>query len=417
MIEGDSCWDVRLCRGRPWGAMVDAVRKKEVLMIDARDTVGIVGLGAVTGYGWGLGELWKGLMSGKSAAHPIAFDDFVGLAATVPDGGDEDDSITLFGRALYASGREAVADARQRGWRPGARTGFILCTSLGEVQGWRDFYFKHGGRLRRRHYLQLLPSTAPSMFMAEFGFTGPSMNVGAACASGALGVILARQWIVSGFATDVVVSGTDLSVTPENAWHFDALNVLAREGTPEQACRPFQEGSQGFIAGEASAALVVTGQPGVDAYANVLGGGLTHDAFHPIAIKPDGLQVAAAWAQAIDEAHLGPADIVYVNAHGSGTVLNDTVEAAVADAMFPERTKLYSTKMLTGHGLGAGGALETAVAALTYETGEIPAPPLVAPAHPRVLDGATPRAPGPTLKSSIGMGGYNAALVIDKLGS
>jgi 3-oxoacyl-[acyl-carrier-protein] synthase II len=118
----------------------------------------------------------------------------------------------------------------------------------------------------------------------------------------------------------------------------------------------------------------------------------------------------------MEEAHVGPDDIVYVNAHGSGTVLNDTVEAGVTDAMFPERTKLYTTKMLTGHGLGAGGALETAVAALTYETGEIPAPPLVAPAHRRVLDGVTARLPGPTLKSSIGMGGYNAALVIDRLG-
>jgi 3-oxoacyl-[acyl-carrier-protein] synthase II len=379
--------------------------------------IAITGLGAVTGYGWGLDELWKGLLSGKSAAHPIAFPDFVGIAATVPDGGDEEDSITLFGRAMYGSGREAVADAHQRGWAPGARVGFILCTSLGEVQGWRDFYFEHGGRLRRRHYLQLLPSTAPSMFMAEYGFTGPSMNVGAACASGALGVILARQWIMSGFATDVIVSGTDLSTTPENAVHFEALNVLAQEGTPEQACRPFQEGSQGFIAGEASTAIVVTGQPDVTAYAHVLGGGLTHDAFHPIAIKPDGIQVAAAWTQALEEANLAPADIAYVNAHGSGTVLNDRVEAGVADAIFPERTKLYSTKMLTGHGLGAGGAVETAVAALTYETGEIPAAPLVAPAHPRVLDGVTHRDPGPTLKSSIGMGGYNAALVIDKLGS
>ena len=80
-------------------------------MVDTNATIAIAGLGAVTGYGWGLGELWKGLMSGKSAAHPIVFDDFVGLAATVPEGGDENDSITLFGRALYGSGREAVVDA------------------------------------------------------------------------------------------------------------------------------------------------------------------------------------------------------------------------------------------------------------------------------------------------------------------
>ena len=254
------------------------------------------------------------------------------------------------------------------------------------------------------------------MFMAEFGFTGPSMNVGAACASGALGVILARQWIVSGFATDVVVSGTDLSVTAENAWHFGALNVLAREGPPEQACRPFQEGSQGFIAGEASAALVVTGQSGVDAYAHVLGGGLTHDAFHPIAIKPDGLQVAAAWSQAMDEAHVGPDEIVYINAHGSGTVLNDTVEAGVADAMFPDAHEAVLDE--DAHRARArrrwrprdgGGCAHLRdrrdPGATTRRAG-----------HPRVLDGVTPRSPGPTLKSSIGMGGYNAALVIDKLG-
>lgn len=190
--------------------------------------------------------------------------------------------------------------------------------------------------------------------------------------------------------------------------------MLALDGEPEQACRPFQEGSQGFIAGEASAAVVVTAGRGDGAYAQVLGGALTHDAFHPIAIKPDGIQVAAAWSSAIEEAGLEPDDIAYVNAHGSGTTLNDTVEAGVADALFPPTTELYSTKMLTGHGLGAGGALETAIAALAYERGEIPAAPLVAKAHPRALDGVTRRRPGPTLKSSIGMGGYNAALVLDE---
>jgi 3-oxoacyl-[acyl-carrier-protein] synthase II len=376
--------------------------------------VAIAGLGAVSGYGWGVDSLWSGLLSGKSAARPIVFEEFDGLAAVVPEGGNEEDSVTLFGRALYGSGREALRDAEGRGWRPGARVGLILCSSLGEVQGWRELYLEHGGRCRRRHYLQLLPSTAPSMLMAEYGFTGPSMNVGAACASGVLGLILARQWLSCGFATDVVVSGTDLSVTAENAWGMDALNVLATEGAPEQACRPFQEGSQGFLAGEASAALVVTAQRDVDGYVDVSGGGFTHDAFHPIAIKPDGLQVAAAWSQAMADAEVEPNEITYVNAHGSGTFLNDTVEAGVADALFPATTKLYSTKMLTGHGLGAGGALEAAIAALTYERGEIPAPALVATAHPRVLDGITPRAPGPTLKSSIGMGGYNAAIVIDQ---
>ena len=376
--------------------------------------VGIVGIGAVTGFGWGVESLWAGLIAGKSAAEPVEFPDCASLAVLVPEGGDEEDSITLYGRALYGSGREAVADAKARGWQPGKRVGFILCSSLGEIQGWRDLYFTEGSHLRRRHFLQLLPSTAPSMFMAEYGFKGPSLNVGAACASGALGVILARQWLTTGFASDVIVSGTDLSVTEETARHFTDLGVIVPGGlAPEQACRPFQEGSLGFIAGEASVALVLTNQPEADAYVRVLGAGYTHDAFHPIAINPDGIQVATAWSDAIADAAVDVNDVAYVNAHGSGTTLGDTVEAAIADALFSPKTKIYSTKMLTGHGLGAGGALETAVVALSYEANEIPAPKLVATGHPRVLDGVTPRAPGATLKSSIGMGGYNAALIID----
>ena len=382
--------------------------------INASQAVEIVGIGAVTGFGWGVQSLWDGLIAGKSAAEPVEFDDCASLAVLVPEGGDENDSITLFGRALYGSGREAIADAKSRGWQPGERVGFILCSSLGEIQGWRDLYFTEGRHLRRRHFLQLLPSTAPSMFMAEYGFKGPSLNAGAACASGALGVILARQWLSTGFATDVIVSGTDLSVTPETAQHFTDLGVIVPAGLPpEQACRPFQEGSIGFIAGEASVALVLTQRSEADAYVQVLGAGYTHDAFHPIAIKPDGIQVASAWSDAIADAGIDVNDIAYLNAHGSGTPLGDTVEAAIADALFGPKTRIYSTKMLTGHGLGAGGALETAVVALSYEANEIPAPKLVATGHPRVLDGVTGRTPGATLKSSIGMGGYNAALIID----
>lgn len=383
-------------------------------MANLRQAVGIAGLGAVTGYGWSRDALWKGVLSGRSAGRPIEWDDLSGYAAMVADGGNQDDSVTLFGRAMYASGREAVADAMARGWQPGPRVGLILCSSLGEVQGWRDLYFRDGGKTRRRQFLQLLPSTAPSMFMAEHGFHGPSMNAGAACASGALGVILARQWINSGFASDVIVSGTDLSVTYETAWHFAALNLVVR-GPPEDACRPFQEGSQGFLAGEASIALVLTGSPDAHAYASVLGAGYTHDAFHPIAIKPDGVQVGAAWRDALADADVAADDVAYLNAHGSGTALGDWVEAVVADQVFGERTRIYTTKMLTGHSLGATGAVETAVAAMTYETGEIPAPRLVGRSHPRVMDGVTRRVPGPTLKSSLGMGGYNAALVIDRL--
>ena len=164
--------------------------------INTAQAVEIVGIGAVTGFGWGVQSLWDGLIAGKSAAEPVEFDDCASLAVLVPEGGDENDSITLFGRALYGSGREAIADAKSRGWQPGERVGFILCSSLGEIQGWRDLYFTEGRHLRRRHFLQLLPSTAPSMFMAEYGFKGPSLNAG----QPAPREHLASSWPVNGSA-------------------------------------------------------------------------------------------------------------------------------------------------------------------------------------------------------------------------
>lgn len=375
--------------------------------------VGIAGIGLVSGYGWGRKFFWDGLRSGCSAATRRPVGDVTGPCTFVPDGGDPEDSVTLFGRALYASGREAVADARERGWEPGDRVGLIMCTSLGEVKGWRDLYFEHGGKVRRRHYLQLLPSTAPSMFMAEHNFTGPSCNVSSACASGNVAMILAQQWISTGFATDVIVSATDLSITPENAWGFHTLGAIGTEGEAEDACRPFQEGSQGFVAGEASVAFVIAAGGHVETYASILGGAMTHDAFHPIAIKPDGLQVAAAYVDALEAAGVSAENVRYFNAHGTGTALNDWTEATVVDRLFPEHVSIYATKPLHGHCQGAAAAVELAVAALSYETSEIPAPRIVGEAHPRLLDGLTRREPGATLKSAIGMGGYNTAVVLD----
>ena len=215
---------------------------KEYVRTMSVTQIGIVGMGAVTGYGWGLHTLWDGLISGKSAAQPIGSRISSVSPRWCPTAATRTTPSRSSGVRCTARAARRLRTPRPAGG-PGPAVGLVLCTSLGEVQGWRDFYFEHQGRLRRRHYLQLLPSTAPSMFMAEHGFTGPSMNVGAACASGAVGVILARQWLASGFATDVIVSGTDLSVTPENAWNFK-LARRARHGRPARAGLPAVPGRQ-----------------------------------------------------------------------------------------------------------------------------------------------------------------------------
>ncbi|MEU0506384.1 hypothetical protein [Nocardia sp. NPDC005998] len=145
------------------------------------DHMTIAGIGAVTGYGWGREALWHGLLSGKSAAtlqpgYGAGRDEHAWVAL-IPDGGDPVVSSSNYGRALQEAGREAIADASARGWRPGGTVGVLHATVLGDVANWRDFYLADHGHRRSRDYLPLLPSTPISVLQQEFGFHGPSMNI------------------------------------------------------------------------------------------------------------------------------------------------------------------------------------------------------------------------------------------------
>jgi 3-oxoacyl-[acyl-carrier-protein] synthase II len=256
-----------------------------------------------------------------------------------------------------------------------------------------------------------MPSTPVSMLMQEFSFHGPAMNVSAMCASGNAGLITAKMWLDTGLVDDVVFVATDLSLTPENVEHFVKLGVAVVDAEPLDACRPFQQGSRGFAVGEASVAFVLSGK-GVVPYAELLGGSMTHDAFHVTSVDPARTLVDECVREALDASGVTPADIRYVNAHGPGTQQCDTAEAGVVDEVFGGRPQMFSVKPLAGHCQGAAAAVEVAASALGYEHGVIPAPPSVAPGHARLLDGPTPISGGLTLKTSLGMGGQNSAVVL-----
>lgn len=374
----------------------------------------IVGIGAVTGYGWGADSLWTGLLSGKPAAELVqgyGDDGESAWLAMVPSGGDPRDGASRSARAMRAAAREALVDAAGRGWTPGARVGLLHAVVLPEAEEWRNFYLKDQAQRRVRDYLALMPSTPVSMLMQEFNFHGPAMNVSAMCASGNAGLITAKLWLDSGMVDDVVFVATDLSVTPENVEHFVKLGVAVVDTEPLDACRPFQEGSRGFPAGEASVGFVLSGRTG-GAYSTVLGGAMTHDAFHLTSVDPARTQVDACVRDALAAARVDPRDVRYLNAHGPGTQQCDAAEAGVLEELFDGRPQLYSVKPLAGHCQGAASAVEVAAAALGYEHGVIPAPPKVARGHARLLDGATPMEPGLTLKTSLGMGGHNSAVVL-----
>jgi 3-oxoacyl-[acyl-carrier-protein] synthase II len=377
--------------------------------------IGICGVGAVSGYGWGRETLWAGLVAAKPAAIQASGygpkRDQAAWLARVPDGGDSADGPGRFARAIRAAGREAVIDAGHRGWQAGRRVGLLHAVILHEVELWRDFYLKHHGTLPARDYLALMPSTPMSTLMQEHGFHGPAMTVSAMCASGNAGLITAKAWLDAGIVDDVLFVASDLSATPENVQQFVRLGVAVTDAEPMDACRPFQEGSRGFIWGEASVAFVLSTRASRP-YALMLGGAMSHDAYHVTSIDPEPTEVFRCFREALANARVEPSAVSYLNAHGPGTKQCDAVEAAIVDELFPPDTAIYSVKPFTGHCQGAASAIEVAVAALSYERGVLPAPPTVAPGHARLLDGPTPIAGGITVKSSLGMGGHNSVVVL-----
>lgn len=377
--------------------------------------MGICGIGAVSGYGWGRETLWEGLVSGKSAATMVSGLGpelgGTGWIARVPDGGDPADGVSRFARAMRAAVREAVDDAGQRGWRPGRRVGLLHAVVLGDVDLWRDFYTVRGGRLPVHEYLALMPSTPMSTLMREYGFHGPAMNVSAMCASGNAGLITAKSWLDTGIVDDVVFVATDLSLTPENVLHFAKLGVVITDAEPLDACRPFQEGSRGFVGGEASVAFVLS-RRAREPYVMALGGAMSHDGHHVTSIDPNLDHVMACFADALANAGAPASAVRYLNAHGPGTAQCDLAEATALEHFFRRDTGVFSVKPLVGHCQGAASAVEVAASALGYDRGLIPAPRTVAPGHPQLIDGHEKVTGGITVKSSLGMGGHNSVVVL-----
>ncbi|TNC22868.1 beta-ketoacyl synthase N-terminal-like domain-containing protein [Amycolatopsis alkalitolerans] len=377
--------------------------------------IGICGIGAVTGYGWGRELLWEGLADGKHAASLLGGygpnRDEAAWVARVPEGGDPADGPSRFARAMRAAAREAIEDAHERGWTPGRQVGLLHAVVLGEVDLWREFYLTRNGDLTPREYLALMPSTPMSTFMQDHDFHGPAMNVSAMCASGNAGLLTAKAWLDAGIVDDVVFVATDLSLVPENVLHFVRLGVAITDVDPLDACRPFQQGSRGFCMGEAAVSFVLSKRADRP-YALTLGGAMSHDGHHVTSIEPGLEHVRGCFRDALANAGVPASAVRYLNAHGPGTKQCDRAEATMLEELFGSETGIYSMKPLVGHCQGAASAVEMATAALAYDRGYIPAPPTVAPGHPQLLNGRTPIGDGLTVKSSLGMGGHNSVVVL-----
>lgn len=377
----------------------------------------IVGLGAVTGYGWGLDALQDGLRSHTSCAVVEDVDGAKVMGAVIPDPPDGPCAFDeRYQRAIDAAVDEALADATSRGWEPGRNVAVLFCTGIADIKTLRDKLFLTTDRVRPSTFTRMLHTAPGSLLAQRHGWTGPNLVINAACSSGNVALQLADAWLTTGVVSDVVLAGAELLLINEIVTGFRRMRVLLGEHHDITDCRPFQDGSRGFFLGEAAVATVLTAEAD-GARATYLGGATTHDAFHLAAPEPDGRELERCMLEALQAANVAAGDIGLVKTHGSGTPANDRIEAMLFDKYFPASTSLCSYKPCVGHCMGMSSMAELAAVLASYEIGELPTRVTAThAAHPQLADGE-PMPDGLALCVSVGLGGTNAAAVLDVVGS
>ncbi len=404
--------------------------------------IAITGLGALTPLGISVGETWEGLVQGRSGIGPITRFDPAGFSCRMA--GEIRQSLSIEGLskkwrnhldpfvmyALVASG-EALSQAglERDDWDP-ARVGVVLGSSRGGMttleSNWSG-YTKRGVHGISPHLaVSSLVNQAPAMISIQYGIRGPCLAVSTACGSGAHAVGEAVRIIRSGEADIMVAGGAEAPITPLTIGGFSRMGVLSkRNRTPARACRPFDRDRDGFVVAEGAAVLILerwehAKSRGGRILGEILGFGMTADAYHVTTPEPRGEGLMRAMVQAMKEAGISSEEIDLINAHGTGTLLNDRVEARAFRGVFGARAggiPLCAVKSMTGHMLGASAALEAVASVLSIETGIIPPIPNLehldceCDLNP-VRERADRREVSTVLSTSLGFGGNNIALII-----
>jgi 3-oxoacyl-[acyl-carrier-protein] synthase II len=338
--------------------------------------------------------------------------------------------LDRFSQFSVAATRMALADAQLDPAREDLdRIGAIMGTALGGVaHGERQYHnFMTGGprAVDPALALTVFAGAASCNIAIEFGFTGPNSTNGMSCASGAIAIGEAYRAIARGEADAMVAGGAEAPLAPLCFGAFAIIRAMStRNEDPTHASRPFDEARDGFVMAEGAAVLVLEEQSraisrGAPIYAEVCGFGLTNDAYHMTAPRPDGRQAARAMRNALAEAGVAPGEVGYINAHGSSTPLNDATETASIKQVFGDhayRLAFSGTKGYYGHALGASGAIEAAICALASQRKWVPPTVNLSSPDPACdlthVDAAGLNLePDYLLSNSFGFGGINAALL------
>jgi 3-oxoacyl-[acyl-carrier-protein] synthase II len=410
-------------------------------MSSTRRRVVVTGMGAICPVGNTIAEMWQGLISGRSGIRPITrFDagDFETRFAGEVDGFDpavavgrkESRRMDRYTQFAVASALQAADSA---GLSNGAfapeRAGVLIGTGMGAMetleQGAETLAASGPRRLSPFFAPMVLPNMAAGMTAIHLGAKGPCVATASACASSGHAIGEAARMIRDCVAEVMFAGGSEAPITKLGVGGFNAMDALStRNDDPQGASRPFDAGRDGFVLAEGGAVIVLEERDhaiarGATILAELFGYGSTDDANHIVQPAPGGEGIARAIRIALDEAGLQPADIDYVNAHGTSTQLNEKFEtmgmkAALGDAAY--RIPVSSTKSMTGHLLGAAGSLEAAIGVQAIQSQCLP--PTINYETPDpdcdldyIPNTARPAAVRNILSNSMGFGGHNVALI------
>jgi len=404
----------------------------------------ITGAGLVTPVGIGLEENWKNITSGKSGIGEITHFDTsefpVKIAGEVKNFNPEDfvdkKDCRKFDRFIILSLAAAELAVQNSGLDvnriDSERAGTIIGSGIGGFKTIEDTHETFRTKGPKRISPFFIPSTiinmASGMTSIKYGLKGPNSSVVTACATGAHAIGDAYQIIRRSDADIMFAGGSESAITPLAVGGFSNMKALSRRNDePEKASRPFDRDRDGFVMGEGAGILIIEElesalSRGADIIAEIVGYGLTSDAYHITAPDESGDGARRCMEMAIRDASIRPEDIEYINAHGTSTPYNDTIESRAIKSAFGEHAynlAVSSTKSMTGHLLGAAGSVEAIYSAFAIKKGVLP-PTINLEASDDECDldyvpnKARKQIISYALSNSLGFGGTNASLVFKK---
>jgi len=408
----------------------------------------VTGLGALTPIGNTKDEFWDALVSGKSGAAPITYFDtekfktkfaceLKNFNATDFLNRKEARKMDRFTQYAMVASDEAIIDANlDLDTVNKLRVGVIWGAGIGGLETFQNevLNFSQGdGTPRFNPFFipKMIADIAPGNISIKYGFMGPNYTTVSACASSANAMIDALNYIRLGHCDVIVTGGSEAAVTIAGIGGFNAMHALStRNESPETASRPFDATRDGFVLGEGAGAIVLEEYEhakarGARIYAEVLGGGMSSDAHHMTAPHPEGIGVIAVMKHCLENAGVSPEEVDHINTHGTSTPLGDVAELKAITEVFGKHAKninINSTKSMTGHLLGAAGAIESISAILAMEHGIIPPTINHNTSDDNIdsnlnltLNKAQKRTVNIAMSNTFGFGGHNACVLFKKL--